>query len=182
VVTFDVQQTLPTPFLISHSQSFFQRQLWAYDRFHVGSTDDGYMVIWSEGEGKRGSCKVGTGILKVINLLKERKILPVKGLIFWCDGCCGQNKNFFTVCLWSHIVLRGFTKKVRHRFLISGRTFLPNDRDFAQIQKRKHTKISEVHVPFDWFDVVQTSRTSNPFHVIATTRQDIYDLSASSAG
>jgi hypothetical protein len=56
---------------------------------------------------------------------------------------------------------------LRHRFLINGHTFLPNDRDFAQIEKRKRTKINEVHVPSDWFDVGQTNRTSNPFHVIA---------------
>jgi hypothetical protein len=65
---------------------------------------------------------------------------------------------------------------LRHLFLISGHTFLPNDRDFAQIEKRKRTKINEVHVPSDWFDVGQTSRTSNPFHVIAMFHQDIYDL------
>jgi hypothetical protein len=108
-------------------------------------------------------------------------MLPVKESIFWSDGCGGQNKNLFIVCLWSHVVQRGFAEKVRHRFLISGHKFLPSDRDFAQIEKRNRTKINEVHVPSDWFDVVQTSRTSNPLHVIAVTHQDIYDLNDFSA-
>jgi superfamily II RNA helicase len=64
------------------------------------------MVMWSEGEGKRGSCKVGIGILKVINLLKERKILPVKELIFWTGGCCGQNKKFNCLLIVLHRAAR----------------------------------------------------------------------------
>ncbi|KAJ8889596.1 hypothetical protein PR048_009096 [Dryococelus australis] len=135
VLTFDTQQTLSIPYP-SHSQAFYQRQLWLYNEcVHVCSTDNSYMVMWVEGQGKRGSSEVASAILKVLNELHKKKILPVNELIPWSDGCTGQNKNFFIVVLWSYAIQRGFASKIRLRFLVSGHTFLLCDRDFSHIEK-----------------------------------------------
>ncbi|KAJ8869010.1 hypothetical protein PR048_030556 [Dryococelus australis] len=129
VLTFDMQQTLLIPYL-SHSQAFYQRQLWVYNECgHVCSTDDSYMdkasVVSSE---------VASAILKVLNELRKKKILPANELILWSDECTGQNKTFFIVALWSYAIQRGFASKTRQRFLVSGHTFLPCDRDFSHIE------------------------------------------------
>ncbi|KAJ8882535.1 hypothetical protein PR048_014346 [Dryococelus australis] len=87
VLTFDMQQRLPVPQL-SHSQGFYQRQLWVY---YVCSC-----VLHRE---------VASAILKVLNELRKKKILPVNELILWSDGCTGQNKNFI-VALWSYAIQR----------------------------------------------------------------------------
>ncbi|KAJ8893263.1 hypothetical protein PR048_005854 [Dryococelus australis] len=89
------------------------------------------MVMWVEGPGKRSSSEVISAILK----LHKEKILLVNELILRSDECTLQNKNFFIVALWSNAIQRGFASKIRHRFLVSGHTFLPCDKDFSHIEK-----------------------------------------------
>lgn len=50
-----------------------------------------------------------------------------------------------------------------HKYLVRGHTFLPNDTDFGQIEKRK--KSATVYPPEDWFRVVRESNQLKPFIV-----------------
>ena len=50
-----------------------------------------------------------------------------------------------------------------HKFLVRGHTFLENDRDFAQIEKRK-SSAKEV-LPEDWVKVVRDTNLRKPFQV-----------------
>ena len=56
---------------------------------------------------------------------------------------------------------------IDHKFLIRGHTYLPNDRDFAQIEKQKPT--SQVNLPKDWIPYIQNGKRKNPFSVISMT-------------
>ncbi|KAJ8877912.1 hypothetical protein PR048_022371 [Dryococelus australis] len=125
VLAFNMQQTLP---------AFYHRKLLVYNEcVHVCSTNDSSMVIWVEGQSKRGSSEVASAFLKVINELRKKKILP----------------NFFIVALWSYAIQRGFASKIHHKFLVSGQKFLPCDRDFSRIEKMKRTHINEIHTSKD---------------------------------
>ncbi|KAJ8884143.1 hypothetical protein PR048_016000 [Dryococelus australis] len=74
--------------------TFYQRQLWVYNEcVHVCSTDDSYMAMWLEGQGKRGSSEGASAIFKVLNELHKKKILPVNEWILWSDGCTGKNEG-----------------------------------------------------------------------------------------
>ena len=74
-------------------------------------------------------------ILACISYLSK---LPatVKKLTCYSDSCFGQNKNFEMICFWNHQALTRF-EQIDHKFLVRGHTYLPNDRDFAHIEKRK---------------------------------------------
>ncbi|KAK2555751.1 hypothetical protein P5673_022331 [Acropora cervicornis] len=59
---------------------------------------------------------------------------------------------------------------LNHKFLTRGHTFLKNDSDFAQIEKRKAS--AKVFVPSDWFSVVREASRRSPFEVVAMQQEE----------
>ena len=78
-------------------------------------------------------------------------------------GCGNQNKNITPVGLYCELAKKGVYSVINHKFLTRGHTFLPNDTDFAQIEKRKKTAV--VHLPCEWIDVVEKANQKKPFKV-----------------
>ena len=70
-------------------------------------------------------------------------------------------------CLWIYIVSSpDFNyKDVDHKFMLSGHSYLPNDRDFGTIEK-KNRKTQVVYVPDVWCTLVEEARRKNPFEAI----------------
>ena len=65
--------------------------------------------------------------------------------------------------------------KIDHKFMISGHSCLPNDRDFGHVEhSRKKTQY--IYVPEDWEQVVTQARQKNPFHVCRMKREDFVSL------
>ena len=54
-----------------------------------------------------------------------------------------------------------------------GHTFLENDIDFSQIEKRK--KSTAVYLSEDWFKVVRDANQRKPFMVIEMRQEDVFD-------
>jgi len=67
-------------------------------------------------------------------------------LVAWSDSCAGQNKNFYTICLWQLLVQKGLFSIIDHKFPEPGHSFLDSDRDFAHVEQsvRKHENIYTV--------------------------------------
>jgi hypothetical protein len=72
-------------------------------------------------------------ILKFVSNLSPQ----VRNLILYSDSCCGQNKNFTAIAVFSYLVQNGHFDSVEQKFLVSGHTFMPCDRDFGVIKKEK---------------------------------------------
>ena len=58
---------------------------------------------------------------------------------------------------------------IDHKFMVSGHSYLPNDRDFEKASRRTQ----HVYVPEEWCTLVEKSRRNNPFQV---TRMEIQDF------
>jgi len=149
VLTFDLQQNLPVPTL-THGAMFYMRQLWVYNfGIHNCSGGSAVMCVWNE-------CIAGRGSNEIISCLLEyfaREQPQAKKLTCYSDSCFGQNKNTQMICFWSKLINKGQFTRIDHKFLVRGHTYLPNDRDFAHIEKRKDSAM--VYLPEDWERIIQ---------------------------
>ena len=92
----------------------------------------------------------------------------------WTDNCIGQNKNKMMVVALVHLVAKVRFDEISHRFLVNGRSFLPCDRDFAMIEKRK--RVSKTIVPHDIETLIKSSRPKHPYIVVNMEKNDFKDL------
>ena len=159
VITFDLQQNLPVPTL-THSSMFYLRQLWVYNfGIHVCNSGSAVMCVWNECVAGRGSCEVVSCLQQYFSTAH----ISAKRLVCYSDSCFGQNKNFTLICYWNTLVLLKCFEQIDHLFLVRGHTYLPNDRDFSHIEKRKST--AQVFVPHQWKDVIRSARQKDPYRI-----------------
>ena len=165
VLCTDLQQVLFCPNL-THSSIFYQRQFSTYNyAINNMGNNTATMMVWHEAMAHRGSTKIASVLLFYVtenfNRLaagEERK------LVVWSDRCVGQNNNWKMITLLRLLVLEKFFTQIEQKFLTSGHSFLPCDRDFALIERNKKLPYnSSVYIPFQWTDVIAKSRINNPF-------------------
>ena len=101
--------------------------------------------MWNESIASRGSCGVGSCI---ISHLKEMQTTATS-LVVYSDACSGQNRNIHIVSMCMHIVAEYSFKTIDHKFMVSGHSYLPNDRDFGSIEIA-WKKTAHIYVPEDW--------------------------------
>lgn len=99
----------------------------------------------------KGICMFGQRMLgkeEVMKLLARRS--DKDRVIAYSDNCPGQTKNWVIMALWLMLVRTTKFKTIEHKFLISGHTHLPSDRDFASIENRQRKYAQQVFSPDEW--------------------------------
>ena len=156
--TFDMQKTQPLPSLQT-SIVFYKRQLWIYNTgIHNLFDQQGHMMLWTENEGKKGTNEVCSAILKYLEMQKTEN---VKKILTFSDTCGGQNRNKAMLSFIMFACSKFGISEWAHRYMQSGHSFLPNDRDFALIEKKKQRQ--PVFSLDDWIQVVESANTKKPF-------------------
>ena len=169
LLTFDLMQNLPVPTL-THGAMFYSRQLWVYNfGIHNATTSTASMYMWNEAIAGRGADEICSCLKQYLETLSPQ----TNRLTCYSDSCFGQNKNFQMVCFWNEQVSTRF-EQIDHKFLVRGHTYLPNDRDFAHIEKCKDG--ARVCVPADWEEIVQKACPKKPFDVVAMETSKFVDF------
>ena len=172
VIAMDLQQALPTP-LLSAGPAFYKRKIWTFNfGVHDCIEQSGFMFVWNEVIGKRGSDEIGSCILKYI---KSRNIKN-RNLVIFSDNCPGQNKNWTIAALWHHLVLTNAFDSVEHKFLLPGHSHLPCDRDFGRIEKFRRLHYQNVYSTEEWCEVIAKSNKKKPYVVTLLTQEDILPI------
>lgn len=170
VITFDLMKTLPTP-LLSTGICYYKRQLWTYCfGIHNMGNNDAYMFLWDESVASRGPQEIGSCILYFL-----KRFVTTEHLIMYSDQCGGQNRNIKLSVLCQYIVSSPeyTVKKIDHKFLVSGHSYLPCDQDFGLIEKQKKC-FPNIFIPKDWNNVILAARKKNPFKIICMDKNDFF--------
>lgn len=177
VLCTDLEQVLFSPNL-KHSNVFYQRQYSCYNyAVHDVATENASMMFWHETIGHRGATEIASCFLKYItDNFQPLRQGEARRLIVWSDRCIGQNNNWCMIAMFHLLITSKYFTQVDQKFMTSGHSFLPCDRDFAQIERCK--KSATINVPFDWVEVIVKARNSRPFSVTCMQLEDFKDFSA----
>lgn len=171
-VTFDLEAVLATP-CSNVSQVHYKRKLAVYNLTVYSLGDkEATCYIWDETEGRKGSCEIGTCLIRYIKSLPQ----DVRHLILYSDTCGGQNRNKF-VAAALHYVVRHFDniEVIDQKFLVSGHSHMECDSVHSAIEKAK--KKLQIFIPEMWYPVIQGARSSsNPYTLDVLEHGDFYDL------
>lgn len=125
-LSIDLQQVIPLPTL-THGEMFYLRQLSCYNLgVHVDKDDRAFMCIWHEAISSREASEITSCLLTVYN--REMRPSLKKDLVVWSDNCPGQNKNKIIIMAYMFMTHWGLLDSVKHKFLVSGHSFLSCDR------------------------------------------------------
>ncbi|CAG9797918.1 unnamed protein product [Chironomus riparius] len=169
VYTFDLQKMLVLP-ILSTSVAYYKRN---FNLYNLGvhpfpKNEDTSMFVWSEVEGSKGAEEIPSCLIK---FLKEHAA-SASHIVSYSDRAGGQNRNIKIVLAFLRL-LADPTMKVETidlKYLISGHSRLPNDRDFALIE-RKIKQHSAIFLPSHYIDIIKSARNES-FKVYSMTRED----------
>ena len=97
-------------------------------------------------------------------------------MVAWSDSCGGQNRNIKTAVALLSLVGDSTLPYsiIAQKFLESGHSFLPNDADFSDIEKRKKFQ-PQIYHPQEWCNVMTEARSkSKPFEVVTMQPDDFF--------
>lgn len=173
MISFDLQKVMLLPKLTT-GVVYYKRQLSCYNLgIHSFETDVGTMHVWDESTASRGSQEIGSCILKYINTHEHKNVL-----IAWSDSCGGQNRNINIAALWMYVVQCTTLniKEIVHKFAEPGHSYLQNDSDFGDIEKKLKYH-PEIFVPTQWYDIISNSRVKkNKFEVVCMEKEDFKSM------
>ena len=152
-LAFDFQQNMPLPMLPS-TDVFYSRQVWMYNfNIHCFSNGKAHMFMYTECDGKKGPDEV----VSCLDWYIKNVLSPeTTELVLFSDNCASQNKNKTLIRYLFSLTYSNRFQKITHNFPERGHSFLPCDRDFGNIEKKKRL-ITRLHSPEEWHSLVKKS-------------------------
>ncbi|KAL4703070.1 hypothetical protein ACJJTC_008656 [Scirpophaga incertulas] len=154
-VTFDLQAVLQIP-TCDVGLLYYSRKLCVYNLtvYEAGLPNDAYCFPWSEVNGKKGSCEIGTILLYYLTNCVPENITEIS---LFSDTCGGQNRNQFIAALLLWAVQKiGHLKVIEQKFLESGHSHMEADSMHSSIETAK--KNAAIYSMMDWISIFKRAR------------------------
>lgn len=172
--TFDLEKALSFPTLTC-SIAYYKRKMYVYNfGIHLLNEEEtAFMYVWNETTASRGAQEMGSCIRK--HLISHAG--GAKHIIAFSDACGGQNRNFKQCLLWLKLLADNQLnlETIDHKFMVSGHSFLPNDRDFGMVEQYAKNRVK--FVPEDWYSIIKKCKAKKPFDVNVMDRTDFFSTS-----
>ncbi|KAL4717135.1 hypothetical protein ACJJTC_017022 [Scirpophaga incertulas] len=151
-VTFDLQAVLQIP-TCDVGLLYYSRKLCLYNLtvYEAGLRNDAYCFPWSEVNGKKGSCEIGTILLYYLTNCVPENITEIS---LFSDTCGGQNRNQFIAALLLWAVQKiGHLKVIEHSIWHS---HMEADSMHSSIETAK--KNAAIYSMMDWISIFKRAR------------------------
>ena len=127
--SFDLQKA-HTILVLYTSTAYYKHQLTLYNKgIHDRANNQGYSHLWCENAGL-------SEIASILYAFVKNHCKNLNKLTFWCDNYGGQNKNQYLAQALIYIVNTTNIEKVDLKFPYKGHTFLADDSNFGNIEKK----------------------------------------------
>lgn len=178
-ISFDLQQIKQVPFLAAGT-SFYKRKLVLFNLTFAIVKDNvvsGHCYTWTEVDGQRG----GNEIASCLHNLLRTVLAEDNNIVFWSDGCVGQNKNRMVMAaLLSAIHERPVGTEMSIKYFETGHSQMEADSIHATIDRA--AKDLEFGTPEAWHTIFQAAKVRPPRYVVKVMANedflDFGDLSA----
>ncbi|RZF44217.1 hypothetical protein LSTR_LSTR003857 [Laodelphax striatellus] len=174
-VSFDMQSVLQIP-TSDVSIMYYMRKLNMYNLtiYESPKPNQAYCYLWTEVNGKRGSCEVGSCLYHYIKNLSTE----IKEISLYSDTCGGQNRNLQICALMLFLIKTTKLSVIEHKFMESGHSYMEVDSMHSAIEReKKHIDVFSVH---EWINVMKQARstkaTKPPYNVKELRYNDFFDL------
>ena len=128
-----------------------------------------HCFLWDETVAKRGSNKIGSGLIKFC-----KKHESAKRLFMISDACVGQTRNQFIAYLCLNLIrMMENLEQIDHMLTVSGHSHMKVYSMHARIENKSDTL--NIYVPHEWA-VVASVACKNPYVVDIFETNDVKDL------
>jgi len=124
-------------------------------------TNDAHMIMYSQSFARKGANETATFLHYYLTEVCPPEIQNVH---LYMDNSTGTNKNRFVLAMLQNLCLTRF-ESVEIIFPIVGHSFMPIDRSFAMIEKKKKRE-DLVTTPEHWTNLVRQARPSQPYNIV----------------
>ena len=118
IFAVDMQRVILLPKLKTKEHVFISRLVTFNETFaSLSPSDPDYTVLWHEAVSGRSAPDVASAYIKIVQLTNSNHI------IFWCDNCSGQNKNWSLYTVFAQCVNQPWGPDlIRIKYLEKGHT------------------------------------------------------------
>lgn len=143
MLSFDCQKNLPLP-KIPDQITYYSHQIYLHNFTVVKGNSKSPLThenvtayCWTENQFSKGSNTIASCILDTLNSIDLSKFRTIRLI---SDGCSGQNKNSILIAMcsmWLMSKAPPHINEIEIDYPVTGHSFLPPDRVFGMIEKKK---------------------------------------------
>lgn len=167
---FDLQQVLQCP-KIEVGQAYYKSKIATYNlTVYEAAKKQGHCYLWHEAIASRGTCEIGSCILKFIKMKIDS---GCKEISFYSDNCAGQNKNKFMYIMLLYAAVT-YQIKITLSFMEVGHT--QNEGDSMHSAIERCARRIPIYTPGQWATIARKACVRKPYFVNELNQTEFFDI------